>query len=197
MGRTLLKKLKNKDKFVVAVNLMENPKTHELMSKSRGTGIFLNSSAEDMFAGIMAQPDEMIKVFLVNNTRISLIEIDSILKDNSPRDAKMITAKMITAIFHGEDNAQKAQEAFISKVQKKEAPVDLEEVIFGAKSGSLFNILKKALTDKSGNEIKRLISQNAVRVNGEIKANEDEEINISVEGLVLNVGKRRWLKIIV
>src|SRR3989338_10644515 len=40
VGRTLLKRLKNKDKFVVAVNLMENPKTKELMSKSRGTGVF-------------------------------------------------------------------------------------------------------------------------------------------------------------
>jgi len=41
-GRTLLKKIKNKDKFVVAVTLMENPKNGELMSKSKGTGVFLD-----------------------------------------------------------------------------------------------------------------------------------------------------------
>ena len=44
MGRTLLRKIKNKEKFVVTVNLMENPKTGELMSKSKGTGVFLNNT---------------------------------------------------------------------------------------------------------------------------------------------------------
>lgn len=68
-GRTLLKRIKNKDKFVIALNLMENPETGELMSKSRGTGVFLSLPANDMYGAVMAQPDEMIRIFLVNNTR--------------------------------------------------------------------------------------------------------------------------------
>jgi len=194
-GRTLLKKLKNKDKFVVAVNLMENPATGELMSKSRGTGIFLDFSPEDMYGGIMAQPDEMIRVFLINNTRLPIPEIDKILVDNNPRDAKMITAFKITSTFHGEEMAQKAQDSFISKVQKKEAPDDVEEVKIGSASESLLNILKKALPEISGSDIKRLISQNAVRLDGEVKADEKEVINLNPDGNILNVGKRRWLKI--
>ncbi len=43
---------------------MENPKTGELMSKSRSTGVFLGTSANDMFGQVMAQPDEMIDNFL-------------------------------------------------------------------------------------------------------------------------------------
>ena len=39
-GRTLLKRIKDKDKFVLIVNLMANPKTGQLMSKSLGTGDF-------------------------------------------------------------------------------------------------------------------------------------------------------------
>ena len=61
-GRTLVKRLKDKEKFVITVNLMENPKTKELMSKSRGTGVFLSASPNDMFGQIMAQPDEMIEI---------------------------------------------------------------------------------------------------------------------------------------
>lgn len=194
-GRTLLKKLKNKDKFVVAVNLMENPVSGELMSKSRGTGIFLDFSPEDMYGGIMAQPDEMIKVFLVNNTRMPLAEIDKLLGEDNPRDAKMKTAKMITAIFHGEELAQKAEDYFVSKIQKKEAPDDIEEISLGLKEETLLNILKKALPEMSGGELRRLISQNAVRLNGEVKADEKEIIKLESEALVLNVGKRTWLKI--
>ncbi len=194
-GRTLLKKLKNKDKFVVAVNLMENPATGELMSKSRGTGIFLDFSPEDMYGGIMAQPDEMIKVFLVNNTRMPLAEIDKLLAEDNPRDAKMKTAKIITAIFHGAELATKAEETFVSKIQKKEAPEDIEEISLGFESETLFNILKKALVDMSGGEIRRLIPQNAIRLEGEVKADEKEIIKLSEEGMILNVGKRIWLKI--
>ena len=66
-GRTLLKKLKNKEKFVVALTLMENPKTGELMSKSKGTGVFLGGTAENMFGQIMSQPDEMMEILFINN----------------------------------------------------------------------------------------------------------------------------------
>jgi len=87
MGRTLLEKLKGKDKFVVTVNLMENPKTGELMSKSRGTGVFLDTNAFDKFGSIMAQPDEMIELILVNNTRLPLSEVAEIMRAENPRDA--------------------------------------------------------------------------------------------------------------
>jgi tyrosyl-tRNA synthetase len=194
-GRTLLKKLKNKDKFVIAVNLMEDPETGELMSKSRGTGIFLNFSPEDMYGGIMAQPDSMIRVFLINNTRLSISEIDRIMTENNPRDAKMITAKTITGIFHGEEEAQKAEDIFVSKIQNKEAPEDIEEISLGTNEDSLFSILKKSLPNLSGNEIKRLISQKAVRLNGEVKEDEKKIISLEEEPLTLNVGKRTWLKI--
>jgi tyrosyl-tRNA synthetase len=42
VGRTLQKRINNKEKSVIAVTLMENPKTGELMSKSKGTGVFLD-----------------------------------------------------------------------------------------------------------------------------------------------------------
>lgn len=195
MGRTLLKKFKNKDKFVVAVNLMENPVSGELMSKSKGTGIFLDFSPEDMYGGIMAQPDEMIRVFLVNNTRMPLVEIEKLLVSTNPRDAKMKTAYEITKIFHGETGADLAQETFIKKIQKKEAPDDLAMINFGLTSETLFNILKKCLVDKSKSDIKRLVEQGAVRIEGKVYSDLDEVIKLSKEGSNLNVGKRLWLKI--
>ena len=142
MGRTLIKKFKNKDKFVVAVNLMENPKTGELMSKSRGTGIFLNFSAEDMFGGIMAQPDEMIEVFFVNNTRIPLDEVKKIIAENNPKDAKIRAAYEVTKIFHGEEQAQAAQAVFAKKFQKRETPDEMDTIKAGSDSLSVQDIVK-------------------------------------------------------
>lgn len=196
MGRTLLKKLKNKDKFVVAVNLMENPKTHELMSKSRGTGIFLNSSAEDMFAGIMAQPDEMIKIFLINNTRLPLDEIEKILLAENPRDAKMKAAFEVTRIFHGDSESQAASDAFVQKFQKRETPDEMETISVGASEMSAFDMVKKLGSDLSNGDIKRLFAQGGIKMNTETKSQLDEMISIPKEGLVVKVGKRKWFKVI-
>lgn len=196
MGRTLLKKLKNKDKFVVAVNLMENPKTKELMSKSRGTGIFLNFSAEDMFAGIMAQPDEMIRVFLVNNTRLPLDEIETIMAVENPRDAKMRAALEVTQIFHGLEVAQAAQAAFVQKFQKRETPDDLVSVTVGAATLPLLEILQQCLPNSSKGELKRLLAQGGVKLDQETQSAPDAMITIPENGVVLKAGKRQWFKLV-
>lgn len=196
MGRTLLKKLKNKDKFVVAVNLMENPKTKELMSKSRGTGIFLNFSAEDMFAGIMAQPDEMIRVFLVNNTRLPLDEIETIMSAENPRDAKMRAALEVTQIFHGLEVAQAAQAAFVQKFQKRETPDDLVSVTVGAATLPLLEILQQCLPNSSKGELKRLLAQGGVKLDQETQSAPDAMITIPENGVVLKAGKRQWFKLV-
>jgi tyrosyl-tRNA synthetase len=197
MGRTLIKKFKNKDKFVVAVNLMENPKTGELMSKSRGTGIFLNATAEDMFAGVMAQPDEMIKVFLINNTRMPLAEIEELLLAANPRDAKMKTAYEITKIFHGETNAQIASDAFVQKFQKRETPDEMP-IITAAKSElTLLEIVKQCLPETSNSELKRLITQGGVKLDNETKIESEEKITLTKEGIVVKAGKRNWFKVII
>lgn len=195
VGRTLLKKIKNKDKFVVAVNLMENPLTGELMSKSRGTGIFLSFSAEEMYGAIMSQPDEMIKVFLINNTRMSLKEVDALLKNKNPRDAKMKTAWEIVKMIKGEKDANHAQENFIQKFQKKEAPSDLPEISVGSEE-ILINILKNCLPKKSGSDLRRLLDQGGIKIGEETKKDGQEKIIVPTEGLVLKAGKKDWFKII-
>lgn len=196
MGRTLLKKINNKDKFVVAVNLMENPITKELMSKSNGTGIFLNFSAEDMFAGIMSQPDEMIKVFLVNNTRILLEEIEEIIKIENQRDAKMRAAFEVTRIFHGDQKAAFAQESFVTKFQKRIVPKDIEIIHVGIQEIPLFDIIKKIMPETSNSDIKRLIFQGGIKINSEMNRNLYEKIDIPEKGLNFKIGKKKWFKVI-
>jgi len=196
VGRTLLKKLKNKDKFVMAVNLMENPVTGELMSKSRGTGIFLNFSAEEMYGAIMSQPDEMISVFLVNNTRMPLQEIEKLLKSENPRDAKMKTAWEIVKLIKEEEEANHAQENFVQKFQKREAPMDLAGISMNANEVSLLDILKKCLPKKSGADLRRLLDQGGVKIADDVKTDGQEKVVIPAEGLVLKAGKKDWFRIV-
>ena len=193
MGRTLVKDFCKKEKFVVAVNLMENPKTGELMSKTNGTGVFLNTNAYDMFGQIMSQPDEMIEVFLINNTRVPLVQIKELDIENNPRDAKVFTAYEITKIFHGEEAAKAAKEQFLNVYSNKEFPKNATVINIGDREMTLLDILSKCLPNNSNSQNRRLITQSAVTING--KKNNDCFAIIKIqddEKLQLQIGKKNF-----
>ncbi len=194
MGRTLLRKIKNKEKIVAVVGLMENPKTGEVMSKSRGTGVFLNTTPQEMYGAIMAQPDEMIKVLFVNCTKLPLKQIEDILISQSPLNAKKFVAKEIVKIIHSEKMAEKAEESFIKTFQKKENPNDVEAVeVVGRTGDLLINLFLENKIISSKNDYRRLIESGAV-------TNLDKKQKVSsanqlAENGVYRIGKKRFCKI--
>jgi len=196
VGRFLVKKLRQKEKFVVAVTLMENPKTGELMSKSKGTGVFLNVSADDLYGQIMSQPDEMIELLFINNTYLPLDEIEKIKKMENPRDAKMRLAFEITKIFHGEKTAQKAEKHFIRVFQKKQIPEKIPQLFTSSVSENIVDLLCRAKLAPSKSEAKRLIAQGAIKLNGEKILNPEEKINLVDKEIILQKGKRQFLRVV-
>ena len=194
-GRTLLKKLKGKDKFVVAVTLMENPKTGELMSKSKGTGVFLNTTANDMFGQIMAQPDEMIEILFVNNTNLPLEEIKKLMDSDNPRDTKAKLACEIVAIYHGKKSAEEAEEEFNKIFRDKKKPTNIKKCKVKIKKLKVVDLLVETkLADSKGNA-RRLVQQGGVRINNVVQKDFEKEIEIE-NGMVVQVGKRRFVKIV-
>ena len=195
MGRTLLKKLKNKDKFIVCNNLMENPITGELMSKSRGTGVFLNTDANTMFGQIMSLPDEMIRILLINNTRVPLEEIEALDIEHKPMDAKLFTAKTIVGILHGQQQAEQALQHFQDTFSNKVFPENALEIITDQETLSVFDILKLGLPSQSNSEIRRLIAQGGVIIN-DIRQNDEKAVFETKLGLKVKVGKRTFFKVL-
>lgn len=198
MGRSLIKDFYNKEKFVVAVNLMENPKTGELMSKTNGTGVFLNASATDMFAQIMKQPDEMIEILLINNTRVPLEKIKELDIENNPMQAKIFTAYEITKIFHGEEAASEAKEKFLNTFSNRVFPTDAPVVSVGTNKISLLEIVNKCLPSNSNSQNRRLITQSAVSINGKKATDMFAEISIAEgECLQVQIGKKNFFRLTV
>ncbi len=116
-GRTLVKRYLNRDKFVMTTTLLENPVTGEkLMSKSLGTGIGLNESAENMFGKIMALADEGIEQMFTDCTRLSRIQIaekkDRLMAGENPKNLKIELAHEIVGMYHGVQAADRAQKNF-------------------------------------------------------------------------------------
>jgi len=178
MGRTLLRKLKNKEKFVVAVNLMENPKTGELMSKSRGTGVFLNTTATEMFGSIMAQPDENMQQLFIDCTWLELNEINGIMKSH-PKEAKIRLAFEITKMYHGEKKAMSAKDNFEQTFSKGGIPRDIKTVKTSKETPLVEIFLEHGLVS-SKSEFNRLNKEGAIK---------------EIENGVYRVGKHRFLRI--
>ena len=195
-GRTLLKKYKNKEKFVFITTLLENPKTGEkMMSKSLGTGVYLDWSANKMFGGIMSQSDENMKQLFIDTTLLELDEIDNILETNEPRDAKLKLAFEITKIYHGEKEAQKAQEYFVNTFSKKEIPDDVKE--YNTQEG--VNILELLVATEgaiSKGDARRKIQQNGVSIDGEKITDVNYKIISKDDEKVMKVGKKFFVKLI-
>jgi tyrosyl-tRNA synthetase len=192
MGRTLLRKIKNKEKFVAVVNLMENPKTGELMSKSRGTGVFLNTKPAEMFGAIMSQPDEMIEILFKNCTRVSLKEIPNILKD--PLQAKKKVAKeIIRLIFNSDKKALEAEKEWENIFSKKETPEDLQE-IKTKKEELLIDVLLENNIVASRNEFRRLVEAGAISMIETEEKIKDYK-HLAFTG-VYRIGKKRFCKIV-
>lgn len=199
-GRTLLQKYKNKEKFVFITTLLENPITGEkMMSKSLGTGVFLDASNIDMYGKIMSQPDENIPQLFTDCTFLELLEIDKIKKDLAggkinPKDVKMRLAHEIVTIFHGEKSAEEAKDYFINTFQKKETPEEMPEVILSSDDKKIVDLLVETKLASSKGEARRLIEQGGIKINEEVISDINSTIKIE-NNLIIQRGKRQFIRI--
>ncbi len=194
-GRTLLQKLKKKDKFVIAANLIADEITGQLMSKSNGTGIFLDLSSKDLFGAVMAQSDGMIKPLALGCTRLELDEIEEMTKAENPRDAKLQLAFEITKIYHGEEKAREAKKYFINTFSKKEIPNHSEEVS-GQNGEKMLDFLITIDGATSKSDARRKIEQGGVSIDGEKIKDVDYALQTKDAGKILKVGKKFFRKIV-
>ncbi|PIR41273.1 MAG: tyrosine--tRNA ligase [Candidatus Yanofskybacteria bacterium CG10_big_fil_rev_8_21_14_0_10_46_23] len=196
-GRTLLRKLKDKEKFVFITTLLENPKTGEkMMSKSMGTGVFLDFKADQMYGAIMAQADENIRQLFVDTTWLDLKEIEAILGQSSPQEAKKRLAFEITKIYHGQDPAGKAAENFVQTFQNKEAPNEMPAFKVSPQTTIIDILVESGLAESKG-DAKRIVQQGGVKLNGEkiTEAGLDQPLDLIAGKNILQKGKRHFLEL--
>jgi tyrosyl-tRNA synthetase len=192
-GRTLLKNLKNKDKFVITTKLLIDPKTNKkIMNKSEGGLVNLDDEPNDMFGKVMALPDSAIIPVAEFSTNVPLGDVRMLAKENNPRDAKLRVAFEVVKTYHTEKEAEKAKENWVKTFSKKEFPSSAEELKVKKNISLLDLLIVSGVESKS--EARRLIGQKAVRINDAVKSDPDEVLSLN-GGEVLKVGKHRFFKI--
>lgn len=197
-GRILLKQIKQKEKFVITVKLLEDG-TGKKMGKSEGNMISLLDTPYDMYGKIMSWPDSLIIPGFELCTDYTPNEVHNIEKTLSeggaPRDIKMKLAYEITKLCTGEKEAQRAQNYFINTFQKKEIPnevtllkIEVEESLEDALIANNFT--------SSKSELRRLAEGGAITHLDTKKILSYEDIKRKPERGTYKIGKNRFCKIV-
>jgi len=199
-GRDLMKSMKNKEKFVLTLKLLEDP-TGKKMGKTEGNMVILNDKPEEMFGKIMSWTDAMIIDGFESCTRMPMQEVNEVayqLKHDqvNPRDAKARLAKEIVTIYHDEKAGLAAEEHFRKVFQKGETPEEVKTKKLSAQKLKVVDLFVQSGLCSSNAEVKRLIQQKGLYINGAVVRDKDAEVVIGKDGLLLKKGKRHFVKII-
>ncbi len=160
------------------------------MSASRGNYVGLKEAPEEQFGKTMRIPDSLLTQWY----RL-VMERDDVPGD--PFEAKLELARFVVRRAWGENAVVRAEEHFTRVVREGQAPPEMPRIELAAtESTHLPALLVEHLGVPSTSEARRLISQGAVRVNGEVVRELDVPTDV-LDGALLQAGKRRFAETVV
>ena len=195
-ARKLMTFMGEKPNIGIILGILPGTDGEVKMSKSLGNHIPLLSTPEDMYGKVMSVPDKAMGQFARLVTRWTPPEISEIEESVAggrlhPRDAKMKLAHEIVSIYHSPEAADQAQEAFIRVFQQKDTPEEMPE--YSLQSGqTVLDVMVDAELVSSKSEGRRMLQQNAVRLDGETLNDPNQPFP---HAGVLQVGKRRFIQV--
>ncbi len=204
MGRTMQKDYGQESQVALFMPLLEGTDGIQKMSKSLGNYIGIYEDAVSIYQKTMAIPDNLIIKYFelatdIHPDEIEVLKLELKKPKTNPRDVKMRLAKEITALYCGILEAEDAEEHFRNVFQRSLIPEDIDELIlspdcFTQKSEiDLIKVIVKSGIASSNNEARRLIAQNAIKIDGE-KSN-NFVIKNTNNSFVIQVGKAKFIKV--
>ncbi len=191
MGRDLQRHFKQDPQFGVLLPILTGLDGIKKMSKSEFNIVGLNEDPLSMYSKLEKVPDHMIPTYFELLTEFDL----SLLENSNPRELQRRMALEVTTLFHGTEEALKAQsnceKLFLGQKEKVgEIPeISLKEVVFPVKFFYLLSALKLF---KSSSESKRSIKGGGVKIDSQKVINPDLVFDSKndLEGKILQIGKK-------
>ena len=191
-GRDLVMNRLNKEKFVVAMKLLEaNDGTK--MGKTSGNMIELSDSANNIFGKVMAFDDKLIPIGFEILTKYELEQIEEIKerlkKGENPMILKKLLAFEITKDIKGEQEAENAQKYFENIFQKKNLNTDIPVRTVRQSNINILDLIVQCEITNSKSQAKRFVEQNAVTINGEKITDWNKNIQVGSGSTILKCGR--------
>ena len=202
MGRDLQKGRNQEPQVVLTMPLLEGLDGVNKMSKSLGNYIGISESPDDIFGKILSISDELMFRYYELLSDLSMAEISRLKQDMEagkihPKAVKVQLARELVTRFHDADAADAAERNFDQVFKKHALPDEIPEKELATDDAAVWlpKLLVQAELVKSTSDGRRMITQNAVSVDGTKVTDINAEIPARGSAL-LQVGKRRICRVI-
>jgi tyrosyl-tRNA synthetase len=112
-----------------------------------------------------------------------------------PRDAKMLLARTIVRMYHGEAVAIQAEENFKNVFQQGALPAHIPVMLWdGDKTINIIDLLVQLKLQPSKSEARKMTQNGGIRINGEKVKDIHDAVHVT-DGLIIQVGKRKFIKL--
>jgi tyrosyl-tRNA synthetase len=200
VGRSLQEAYGQEPQVVVTTPLLEGTDGVNKMSKSLGNYIGITEEPDSMFGKLMSISDELMWRYFELLSFRPLAQIAALQAaagaGRNPRDIKFELARELTARFHDEAAAERAQRNFTARVSDKAVPEDLPVKVIQVEAAGLrvANLLKEAGLAASTSEANRKIEEGAVKIDGTKVTDRALTLKSGAEH-VFQVGTKRFAKL--
>jgi tyrosyl-tRNA synthetase len=195
MGRDLQRAEGQEPQALVINPLVAGTDGAKKMSKSAGNYIGITETPDQMFGKAMSIPDALMRDWLTFFTDEGATRVAELTDAKThPRLAKEELGKAIVRRYHGAAAGDAAAAEFRRVFSQREVPQEMDEIAVPPGALSALALAALAVPDKSRSELRRLIDQGAVTLDGEKLASPNAPVDPK-DGSVLKVGKLRFARV--
>jgi tyrosyl-tRNA synthetase len=206
-GRDLQLQHNQPAQIVLMTPLIEGLDGSKKMSKTERNYIAVDDTPEDMFGKTMSIQDSLIVKYFTLLTDVDANEVrkygealnefekhQDAADPYHPMNIKKALARAIVTEYHNAEAAKVGEEHFEKVVQRKETPDEMPLRSFTADRVGAIELVAN-LASVSASEARRLITQGALKVAGNKVSEPTQEIHLTSEEQVVQVGKRKFFRV--
>ena len=200
MGRFLAERLGQPPQVVVTTAITPGTDGRAKQSKSLGNYIAISDSPRDMFGKSMKLPDHLVTCYLRHYTMVALAEIDALeaaltAGEVNPMTAKRLLGRDLVARYYTADAAAREDDWFSRVFSAHSVPDDVPLIRVGDPNATLLELLEQCQPGQSRTQLRRLITDGSVRLDGQRKLTDPDQRHPVSSGDAIRIGKRRWFRI--
>ena len=202
MGRELQRHFGQSQQCILTMPLLEGLDGVNKMSKSLNNYVGITESPQQIFGKLMSISDQLMWRYLELLSFESLDTIHAWRQEveagRNPRDIKVLFAQEIVARFHSPQDAKQALADFEARFKHGALPDEIPQKIIQIQDNEipLVQLLKLSELTASTSEALRMISQGAVKLDGEKVEDKSTQLARGIS-VILQVGKRKYARIII
>ncbi|MDO8494739.1 MAG: tyrosine--tRNA ligase [Deltaproteobacteria bacterium] len=190
LARQVQERYGQEPEVVILLPLLVGTDGVKKMSKSFNNYVGITEKPKEIFGKIMSLTDEGMHHYYELLTSEDMTRI----RGMHPKEAKVHLGKLLVRRYYSEKEADQAAKEFEEIFAKGGRPENIEEVQLTQLSEKLVDILPEAGLATSKSEARRLVQQNAVRLD-DVRVTDMEQRLEKGKSYLVQVGKRKFKRV--